>query len=100
MPFYDEEAESGIVKTLVVRAAAHTDDVQLVVITNSPKLPHKHDLLTRIADELPQVTSVMQNINPGKTSLIWGDETVHLAKRPLRKARRPGLQAPHVPSYS
>lgn len=79
MPIYDEEAESGIVKTLVVRAAAHTDDVQLVVITNSSKLPHKHDLLTRIADELPQVTSVMQNINPGKTSLIWGDETVHLA---------------------
>lgn len=79
MPIYDEEQGSGIVKTLVVRAAAHTDDVQLVFITNSPKLPHKHDLLTRIAAELPEVTSVMQNINPGKTSLVWGDDTRHLA---------------------
>lgn len=79
MPIYDEEQGSGIVKTLVVRAAAHTDDVQLVFITNSPKLPHKHDLLTRIAAELPEVTSVMQNINPGKTSLVWGDDTQHLA---------------------
>ncbi|MFC6275092.1 23S rRNA (uracil(1939)-C(5))-methyltransferase RlmD [Levilactobacillus tangyuanensis] len=79
IPIYDEEAHSGIVKTLVVRAAAHTDDVQLVFITNSQKLPRKRDLLTRIADELPQVTSVMQNINPGETSLIWGDETRHLA---------------------
>ena len=79
LPIYDEEQGSGIVKTLVVRAAAHTDDVQLVFITNSPKLPHKHELLTRIAAELPEVTSVMQNINPGKTSLVWGDETQHLA---------------------
>ncbi len=23
----------------------------------------------------------MQNVNPGKTSLIWGDETIHLAGR-------------------
>ena len=79
MPIYDEEQKSGIVKTLVVRAAAHTDDVQLVFITNSPKLPHKRELLERIANELPQVTSVMQNINPGETSLVWGNDTRNLA---------------------
>lgn len=79
VPIYDEEHNSGIVKTLVVRAAANTNDVQVVFITNSQKLPHKHQLLLRMADELPQVTSVMQNVNPGKTSLIWGDETKHLA---------------------
>ena len=79
MPIYDEEAGSGIVKTLVVRAAANTDDVQLVFITNSQKLPRKRELLERIAKELPQVTSVMQNVNPGKTSLVWGDDTRHLA---------------------
>lgn len=79
MPIYDEEQGSGIVKTLVVRAAANTDDVQLVFITNSQKLPRKRELLERIAKELPQVTSVMQNVNPGKTSLVWGEETKHLA---------------------
>lgn len=79
VPIYDEEHNSGIVKTLVVRAAANTDDVQVVFITNSQKLPHKHQLLLRMADELPQVTSIMQNVNPGKTSLIWGDTTLHLA---------------------
>jgi len=73
------EADAGIVKTLVVRAAANTDDVQVVFITNSQKLPHKRELLLKITEELPQVTSIMQNINPGKTSLIWGDETKPLA---------------------
>ena len=79
VPIYDEDHNSGIVKTLVVRAAANTDDVQVTFITNSTKLPHKHQLLERMAAELPQVTSVMQNVNPGKTSLIWGDQTLHLA---------------------
>ena len=32
-----------------------------------------------MAEKLPEVTSVMQNINKGKGPLIWGDETVHLA---------------------
>lgn len=79
VPIYDEDHNSGIVKTLVVRAAANTDDVQVTFITNSTKLPHKHQLLERMAAELPQVTSVMQNVNPGKTSLIWGEKTLPLA---------------------
>ncbi|PWF99777.1 23S rRNA (uracil(1939)-C(5))-methyltransferase RlmD [Levilactobacillus bambusae] len=79
VPIYNEEEKSGIIKTLVVRAAANTDDCQLVFITNSKKLPKKRELLARIATELPEVTSVMQNVNPGETSLVWGDETVPLA---------------------
>lgn len=32
-------------------------------------------MLTEIKQLLPEVVSVMQNINPQKTSLIWGEET-------------------------
>lgn len=91
IPIYDEEHGAGIVKTLVVRAAANTDDVQVVFITNSQKLPHKHQLLDQIAAQLPQVTSVMQNVNPGKTSLIWGDDTRHLAGEETITERLGGL---------
>lgn len=79
VPIYDEEHNSGIVKTVVVRAAAVTGEVQLVFITNTPKLPKKHQLLMKIAEKLPMVVSVMQNVNVGKTSLIWGDQTTLLA---------------------
>ncbi|MFB9768816.1 23S rRNA (uracil(1939)-C(5))-methyltransferase RlmD [Lactiplantibacillus modestisalitolerans] len=79
VPIYDEAHNSGIVKTIVVRAAAATGEVQLVLITNTPKLPKKHQLLMKIADKLPMVVSVMQNVNVGKTSLIWGDQTSLLA---------------------
>lgn len=39
VPIYDEEHNSGIVKTIVVREAAATGEIQLVFITNTPKLP-------------------------------------------------------------
>ena len=83
VPIYDEEHNSGIVKTIVVREAAATGEIQLVFITNTPKLPKKHQLLMKIAEKLPMVVSVMQNINAGKTSLIWGDQTTLLAGKQL-----------------
>lgn len=79
IPVYDEQAKSGIIKTIVVRVADGTGEVQLTIITNTPKLPHKHQMLELIEQRLPEVTSVMQNINPGSSPLIWGDETIQLA---------------------
>lgn len=79
IPAYDEEKNAGIIKTVVVRAATATDEVQVTFITQSKKLLKKHQLLERIAAELPEVVSVMQNVNPGKTLMVWGDETLHLA---------------------
>ena len=51
----------------------------MTLITNTPKLLKKHQLLTRIKAELPAVKSVMQNINPGDTPLVWDEETRLLA---------------------
>ncbi len=81
IPAYDEEKNAGIIKTVVVRAAIATDQVQVTFITQSKKLLKKHQLLERIKAELPEVVSIMQNVNPGRTSLIWGDEMIHLAGR-------------------
>lgn len=72
---YDERKDQGAVKTLVVRESFATKEVQLVFITRTAQLPRKNEMLTEIKQLLPEVVSVMQNINPQKTSLIWGEET-------------------------
>lgn len=79
IPIYDEQHNSGIVKTLVVRESFSTGQLQLTIITNSQKLPRKHQLIAQIQAKLPQVTSIMQNVNPGRGSLIWGKQTFNLA---------------------
>lgn len=78
IPTYEESNHSGILKTIAIRETT-TGEVQVTFITNTPKLIKKHQLLTRIKAELPMVTSVMQNVNPGDTPLVWGDQTLNLA---------------------
>lgn len=78
IPIYDERKNAGILRTLMVRIGIETGEVQLVFITNSPKLPQKNALIREINQQLPQVVSIMQNIQSKKTSLVMGDSTVHL----------------------
>lgn len=78
LPIYDERKSSGILRTLMVRVGRATGEVQVVFITNSSKLPQKNALIREINQRMPQVVSIMQNVQSKKTSVIMGDETLHL----------------------
>lgn len=75
---YNERKNSGIFRTLMVRIGIQTNEVQVVFITQSVKFPQKHALIDEINQLLPEVVSIMQNVQNKKTSLIMGDETLHL----------------------
>lgn len=79
IPVYDEQHNAGILKTIVVRESFATGQAQLTLITNSAKLPQKQALIAAIQAQLPEVVSIMQNINKGKSVLVWGEQTIHLA---------------------
>ncbi|HPJ00573.1 MAG TPA: 23S rRNA (uracil(1939)-C(5))-methyltransferase RlmD, partial [Enterococcus sp.] len=78
IPIYDERKNSGILRTLMVRIGIETGETQLVFITNSPKLPQKNALIREINQRLPEIVSIMQNVQSKKTSLIMGEDTMHL----------------------
>ena len=78
IPIYDERKNSGILRTLMVRIGIATGEVQVVFITNSVKLPQKNALIREINQRLPQVVSIMQNVQNKKTSVVMGEETIHL----------------------
>lgn len=75
---YNERKRKGVVRTIVTRVGFSTGDVQLVLITATKDLPRKELILEEIKRRLPEVKSVLQNINGRKTSLIFGNETIHL----------------------
>jgi 23S rRNA (uracil-5-)-methyltransferase RumA len=72
---YNEKKRSGFVRTIVVRTAFRSDEIQLVIITAKENFPKKDLLFNEIKKRLPQVTSCVQNVNGEKTSLIFGDQT-------------------------
>ncbi|AGK52260.1 TrmA family RNA methyltransferase [Bacillus sp. 1NLA3E] len=75
---YNEKTRKGIVRTIVSRVGVHSGELQIVLITTQPELPKKDQIIEIIIDRLPDVKSIMQNINGAKTSLIFGEETVAL----------------------
>lgn len=75
LPIFNEKKNSGILKTLVVRSGLATGELQVVFVTVTNKLPQKNALLREITERLPQVVSIMQNVQSRKTSLVMGEET-------------------------
>lgn len=75
IPIYNERKNSGILKTVMIRIGAETEEIQVVFITNSKKLPKKRELIEQLATTFPQIVSIMQNVQDKKTSLVMGDET-------------------------
>ncbi|MDM5317956.1 23S rRNA (uracil(1939)-C(5))-methyltransferase RlmD [Fictibacillus sp. b24] len=72
---YDERKRTGSIRTIVVRTAFRTDEIQLVIVTATNELPKKDLFVSEIKKRLPQVTSFVQNVNEEKTSLIFGELT-------------------------
>ena len=77
-PIYDERTNSGIFRTIMVRIGVKTGELQVVFITRSKKFPQKNAMIREINERLPEVVSIMQNVQAQKTSLVMGDETIHL----------------------
>ncbi|MCP0887938.1 23S rRNA (uracil(1939)-C(5))-methyltransferase RlmD [Ligilactobacillus sp. WILCCON 0076] len=75
IPIYDEKRNTGIVRTIVVRESFAYQNAQLVFVTHTEKFPQLNNLIADIKTKLPEVVSIMQNINKSKTSLVWGERT-------------------------
>jgi 23S rRNA (uracil1939-C5)-methyltransferase len=78
IPIYNEKSRKGIVRTIVARVGVQSGEMQIVLITAKQELPKKEQIVAEIKNCLPEVKSIMQNINGQKTSLIFGEETVAL----------------------
>lgn len=87
VPVYNEKTGKGIVRTIVTRVGIQTGQAQVVLITAKRELPRKDVILSEIKKRLPEVVSVAQNVNTKKTSVIFGDETIHLSGKEIIEER-------------
>ncbi|MGX1431473.1 23S rRNA (uracil1939-C5)-methyltransferase [Cytobacillus horneckiae] len=78
IPIYNEKTRKGIVRTIVTRVGVQTGELQIVLITSKRDLPKKSLIIEEIKKRLPAVKSIIQNVNGQKTSLIFGEESLHL----------------------
>lgn len=78
IPVYHEKTRKGIIRTIVVRTGFETGETQLVLVTTQEKIPRKELLIAEIQKRIPEIKSIVQNVNDKKTSIIFGERTIPL----------------------
>lgn len=72
---YNEEKHKGWLRHIMVRYGLVTKEIMVVFVTKTADFPHKDDIIKEMTNQLPQVKSIVQNINNKRTNVIFGDET-------------------------
>lgn len=75
---YDEVGHRGMLRHVIVRKGRASGEVMVVLVTLKKKFPQKEAAIELIRKVIPHVTSIVQNVNPNKTNVIFGDETITL----------------------
>jgi 23S rRNA (uracil-5-)-methyltransferase RumA len=78
IPTYNMKKHKGFLRTIVTRVGFNTNEWQVALVTATKEFPQKEAFLEELTKRLPDVTSVVQNINSEKTPLVFGDETIVL----------------------
>ena len=70
---YDEDTRQGLLRYVLVRRGFSTGQVMVVLVTASPVFPSKRNFVKALLQAHPEITTVVQNINPRTDSLILGE---------------------------
>src|SRR5699024_3844402 len=75
---YNEKTKKGLLRHLVVRTGHHPNDLMVILVTNGKQFPQAQQLISRLIQNSPQVTSINQNINTRDSNVIMGDQSYTL----------------------
>ncbi|AGK98352.1 23S rRNA (uracil(1939)-C(5))-methyltransferase RlmD [Clostridium pasteurianum] len=74
IPVYDEKAGSGLVRHIMVRKAFKTGETMIVLVTSKDELPHRAEFIELMRENIKDLKSIVQNINPKNTNVILGEK--------------------------
>ena len=72
---YNEEKHKGDLRHIMVRYGVVSGEVMVVLVTRTNELPNKNKIVEEIVAAIPDVKSIVQNINSKKTNVILGEQT-------------------------
>lgn len=69
---YNEDFESGIVRHILIRRASK--ETMLVLVTKVNSFSGRNNFVQSIRKKCPEITTIVQNINPRHTNVILGEK--------------------------
>ncbi|WP_242877169.1 23S rRNA (uracil(1939)-C(5))-methyltransferase RlmD [Fusibacter sp. 3D3] len=75
---YDEDAEKGFLRHVLIRTGHVSGEVMVVLVVVSPMFPEKNHFVKALTEAHPEIKTIVQNVNHKKTSMVLGDKEVVL----------------------
>lgn len=69
---YIESENNGNLRHIIVKRGHYSHEMMIVLVTRTPKLFNYEKMVQEIHQQLPEVVSIVQNINPDATNVILG----------------------------
>lgn len=74
---YDEKSHTGVVRHVLIRMGAKTNQIMVCVVINSGQLPHAQELVEELLT-IPEMHDISLNINREKSNVILGRKIIKL----------------------
>lgn len=71
---YNEDTGKGFLRHVLVKRGFSTNEVMVVLVTGSALFPKKNEFLKKLLSLHDEITTVVQNVNGSKTSLVLGEK--------------------------
>ncbi len=74
LPVYDVERHTGLLRFLVIREGKNTDQVMINIVTSDGEIPGIDEWINEIISEIPQIRTIVHNINRQKSNIAYGEK--------------------------
>ncbi|PKM78945.1 MAG: 23S rRNA (uracil(1939)-C(5))-methyltransferase RlmD, partial [Firmicutes bacterium HGW-Firmicutes-13] len=79
---YHRKTGKGLIRHIGSKVSSCTGEVMVLLVTNGKKLPHQEKIVEKLRQEIPELVSIVQNINTRKGNIILGDQDILLYGKP------------------
>lgn len=75
---YNEDTGKGFLRHVLVKRSFSTGEVMVVLVTGSNLFPKRNDFIKTLLSLHKDITTIVQNVNSSKTSLVLGEKEIVL----------------------
>lgn len=72
---YNEQTGKGLLRHIIGRVSADNGEVMAGLVCTQKSLPNKEELIVMLRERIPNLVSIVQNINSRRTNVIMGEHT-------------------------
>ncbi|KRG12930.1 RNA methyltransferase [Virgibacillus soli] len=72
---YDEKSHKGLLRHVMARYGKISGETMIVLITRTAELPNRKKIVAELVEAIPNLKSIVQNVNSKRTNVIFGNET-------------------------